>query len=337
MTTTARTSVLVAGLGSIGRRHARLLAERADVDVLICDPMEKFLEETTADLGKPPRGTYAKYADALAAKPDMVFITTPNHLHVPMGMAAIDAGCDLLVEKPVSDTLEEARKLVEAARRAGRFMAVGYMLRFDMGLARLKSVIDSGGIGTPVGGRAMIGSYITLLNARSPDRASRPGSLVVDYTHEMDFIRWLFGPTDRVMAAGARLGDVELKPEPNVFQTIMMMKNGTLVQIHFDYVQFPQRRIFEVYGDRGTLSYDFMSGEIRHFRHGRDHKWESLDVPPMTQRWDDLFRLEHESILTRRAAGQAPMVSGADGLAALADAQAMLRAAAEGAIIAVEA
>ena len=108
-----------------------------------------------------------------------------------------------------------------------------------------------------------------------------------------------------------------MRPEPNVFQMILKMKSGALVQVHMDYIQFPQRRIFEVYGDGGTLSYDFMTGEIRHFIFGKQHMWEDISVLPITDRWDGLFRAEHEMIFRRRNSGSAPLVSGQDGLRAL--------------------
>jgi predicted dehydrogenase len=234
-----------------------------------------------------------------------------------LGLQAIEEGVDVFVEKPISESLDAARNLVDAAESSGRFLQVGYMLRLDEGLCKLKKIVETAGVGNLVGGRAMIGTYITLLNAKSPDRINQLNSLIVDYTHELDFVRWFFGDVTDVMAMSSQIGDMELKPQPNVFQMILKMNNGALVQVHMDYVQFPQRRLFEIYGDRGTLIYDFMSGEIRHFRFQQEYKWEDMSVAPIMERWDDLFRKEHEAILSARANGAAPLVSGSDGLRAL--------------------
>jgi predicted dehydrogenase len=76
----------------------------------------------------------------------------------------------------------------------------------------------------------------------------------VDYTHDFDFIRWIFGEVTGVTAASATLGDLEIRPEPNVMQIILRTAAGSLVQVHMDYVQHPQRRILEVYGDRDTAA-----------------------------------------------------------------------------------
>lgn len=312
-----KTRVLIVGLGSIGRRHARLLSARTDVELYLCDTVSENRSQTLELLLNPPAGTYSVFSETLKAKPDIAFICVPNHLHVPLGLQAIEEGVDVFVEKPISDSLDAARNLVDAAESSGRFLQVGYMLRLDEGLCKLKKIVESGGVGNLVGGRAMVGTYITLLNAKSPDRINQLNSLVVDYTHELDFIRWFFGDVTDVMAMSSQLGDMELKPQPNVFQMILKMDNGALVQVHMDYVQFPQRRLFEIYGDRGTLIYDFMSGEIRHFHFQKEYEWEDVSVAPIMERWDDLFRKEHEAILLARANGTPPLVSGSDGLQAL--------------------
>jgi len=330
-----RVRILVAGLGSIGRRHARLLAERPEVDLLLCDPVAECRADVMAAIGRPAVES-ADYDDALAAGPALVFICTPNQQHAPMGVAAIAAGADVFVEKPVAETVAEATQLVVAAESAGRRLHVGYMLRFDPGLQAVKRVIDAGAVGTPCAGRAMLGSYVTLLNSRDRDKEVRPGSLVIDYTHEIDFIRWILGEISGVQAAGATLGDLERRAQPNIFQAILTLASGTLVQLHLDYVQYPQRRIFEVYGDRGTVSYDFMTGEIRHFGFEREYRWRCLDVAPLVSRVDDLFRAEHAAVLDDRLAATTTTAGGCDGLAALRVAEAAMTAAARATLVPVD-
>jgi predicted dehydrogenase len=325
----AHARILVVGLGSIGRRHARLLSERDDVILTICDSVAESRRETHGELARPASETADVHA-ALAAGQDAVIIATPNVSHLPIGLEAVAAGADLLVEKPLAVDVAAAATLAEASRHAGRFLQVGYMLRYDEGLARLKTWVDEGALGALVGGRAMVGTYVTLLNAKSPFRLSEPNALVSDYTHELDFLRWLFGPAAAVAAAGTSLGARDLRPEPNVFQLCLRMRSGALVQVHMDYVQFPQRRTLELYGDRATATYDFMTGEIRRFAHGREHRWEHHDVVPIVDRWDDLFRREHESFLAARRNGAVPVVGGEDGVAALALAEAAVTAAETG-------
>jgi predicted dehydrogenase len=312
-----KTRVLVVGLGSIGQRHARLLSERSDIELLLCDPVDQYRMQTLAALVNPQEAEYPEFSIALEADPDIVFVCVPNHLHVPIGLQAIENGVDIFVEKPISDSLKAARTLVKAAETAGRFLQVGYMMRLDEGLLKLKKIVDCGDLGNLVGGRAMIGTYITLLNAKNSDRINHPNSLIVDYTHELDFVSWFFGEIADLSAMGTSIGDLELRPHPNLFQINLRMKTGALVQVHMDYIQYPQRRIFEIYGDRGTLTYDFMTGQIRQYSFQRDYQWTDHSVLPITDRWDDLFRKEHEAMILARGNGEPPIVTGRDGLKAL--------------------
>lgn len=321
------TKVLVLGLGSIGQRHARLLSERADVEVILCDINENLRSQALDSLKKPPSDIFSLYPEALESCPDMVFICVPNHLHVPMALQAMERDIDVFVEKPISNSLEEAKELIEVSEKLNRFLQVGYMLRYDEGLIKIKNAIDKGELGNLVGGRAMIGTYVTLLNAKGTERIDIPDSLVVDYTHELDFIRWFFGDVVEIIAMKSRMGDLKLKAQPNIFQANIRFKTGALVQVHMDYIQFPQRRIFEIFGDRGTVYYDFMTGEIRQFSFQRENRWANKNVLPITDRWDDLFRKEHESILTRRLMGLKPFISGTDGLKALEIAEDAIRVA----------
>jgi predicted dehydrogenase len=306
--------VLVVGLGAIGLRHARLLSERQDIELSICEMAEESRKRAVLVLSDIKLSAYGDLADALREKPDVVFVCVPDKFHVPVGLQAMESGADIFVEKPVSDSIEAAESLVAAARELKKFMQVGYMLRLDEGLKKMKALIEKGDLGNLVGGRAMIGTYITLLNAKSNDREVNRNSLIVDYTHELDFIRWFFGNVIDIKAMSSRIGQMERRPDPNIVQILLKMENGALVQVHMDYIQFPQRRLFEVYGDKGTLSYDFMTGEIKMFHFHKEHVWENMNVIPIMERWDDLFRKEHDIFFSRRLAGMHPFVSGEDGL-----------------------
>lgn len=321
-----KTKVLVVGLGSIGLRHAKLLCERSDVELTICEMVEGNLAKAVSALSNNSVFTYSDLPNALSQKPEVVFICVPDKFHVSVGLQAIESEADIFVEKPVSDSVKSAQKLIATAETAKRFMQVGYMLRLDEGLIKMKKLVEDGQLGKLAGGRAMIGTYVTLLNAKSNDREINPNSLIVDYTHELEFIRWFFGDVIEIKAMSSSIGGLEKRPQPNIVQILLKMEDHALVQVHMDYIQFPQRRLFEIYGDKGTLSYDFMTGEIRKFNFQQEHTWENLDVTPVMDRWDDLFRKEHEIFFERRDTGVPPLVSGWDGLKVLEIAEKVIKA-----------
>jgi predicted dehydrogenase len=198
--------VLVIGLGSIGQRHSGLLAERPEVELVVCDGAAARLEETRRRLGDARVQLCDSVDAAMSHGPDVVFVCTPDASHVTLAMHALRAGADLFVEKPIAHSVSAATELVDAARQAGRFLQVGYMLRYDPGLQYIHRVVASGELGVVTGGRAMIGTYLTLVNAKNPYREREAFVLPYDYTHEFDFIRWIFGEPVDLVARGRSNG-----------------------------------------------------------------------------------------------------------------------------------
>lgn len=142
--------ILVVGLGSIGRRHARLLNARGDLAVELCEPEPASLELAYAEVGRLP--TYATYDEALRTRPEMMVIATPHDLHCAQTVQALEQGSHVLCEKPMSDRLADARTMLAAAelarQRSGAVLSVGFMLHFHPLLARLKQIVDDGTLGT---------------------------------------------------------------------------------------------------------------------------------------------------------------------------------------------
>jgi len=321
-----KTVVMVAGLGSIGARHARLLAERADVRLWLCDPDEARRANAQREAPRHER-VFASYEEALAGKPDAVFLATPNSLHVPMGLAAVQAGADVMVEKPISDSVEAAERLMTEADRLGRMVQVGYMLRYHPLLEELVRRVQAGDIGHLCGGTAVVGSYRTLILARTPYRMNERGALAHDYTHEFDYVRWLFGEAQSVSAMSARLGKPELLPAENIYLVNLRMKSGALVHVHMDYLQHPQRRVLELYGDHGEITADFDSGEIRSFPHGDTWRFDQQQSMPTMLLRDTLYRSQIDDFLRQRTGARKPRVTAADGLAAVKTAVAAIASA----------
>ena len=123
-----RLAVAVVGCGHLGTIHARLLAARSDVElVAVVDP--------SAD--SRGRVAQAHGCRALAEPRDLVgvadaaVVAAPTGLHAAVALPLLEAGLDLLVEKPLAATVEEARSIVVAARRHGRVVAVGHVERFN--------------------------------------------------------------------------------------------------------------------------------------------------------------------------------------------------------------
>jgi predicted dehydrogenase len=317
----ARLKVLVVGCGSIGKRHARLWTERPEAEVWVCDALDANLKAAVAEA--PGARPFADYEQALAAGPDAVWVCTPNHLHMPMSLAALEAGCHVMCEKPLADTVANARAIAQAAAASDRFCCVGYTMRSHGGMRRVLEVVESGVLGTLVGGRAMVGTYFTLMCATTPYRMQEENALIVDYTHLLDYLRLIFGDLERVSAESNTLGDLEMRPRPNLFSLLLRYASGALVQCHMDYIQHPQRHTLELYGDRRVLVHDFQTGEMQLY----DRDKPGYEVEHITVARDDIYRVQIGEFLRGIRGEQTPLATAEDGVAALQAAAAAIESA----------
>jgi len=186
----------VIGTGAISQIvHVPIFAEREDVDLLaVSDADSHKARALSKRFGVP----LVLDDDALIAHPDLdaVVICTPNYLHEPMAIAALEAGKHVFVERPLATTSAGVRRVLDAAERAGRVLVPAVPHRFRPGVAALRSFIAGGELGTLYAAR---GSWLTRLmpgsrlNWRS-DRAEAGGGALIDLgVPALDLCMWLIG------------------------------------------------------------------------------------------------------------------------------------------------
>ena len=106
----AKRRIAVVGCGSIGRRHARVLSARQELAVELCESHPDHLQRALREVGEVP--THASFESLLATRPELVVIATPHRLHAEMSIRSLQAGCHVLCEKPMSDSLAQARRML---------------------------------------------------------------------------------------------------------------------------------------------------------------------------------------------------------------------------------
>jgi predicted dehydrogenase len=254
MSSTTNKTVLIAGCGSIGHRHARLLSERPDVVLWGCDLSKEMLESICSKATIERQ--FSDHRDALKERPDLVWVCTPEEGHAAIAVDALRAGADVFCEKPLADSIESGQAIVDEVRQTGRTLFVGYVLRCESGINLIKKLMDEKRIGTVISAEASVGDYETLVAYCKTDHVLRgKDTLVRDYSHEIDYLRWFFGEPVEVAAMSDCLGDFEKMPDPNIVEAILRFESGALVRLHLDYMQDPGRRSILLVGDRGRISY----------------------------------------------------------------------------------
>lgn len=191
--------IAIVGGGLIGERHARFAAAEPGCElVAIADPAPA-IEKLAAGCGARWYRDHVEMLDA--ERPQGVIVATPNRLHVPVGRACIERGIAALVEKPLADTLEAARELVETAERAGVALMTGHHRRFNPLVEAAHAILRSGELGDLLAVNA-------LWSARKPDdyfetawrREPGGGPILINLIHDIDCLRHLCGEIEEVRA-----------------------------------------------------------------------------------------------------------------------------------------
>jgi predicted dehydrogenase len=278
---------LIAGLGSVGRRHLRNLRALGERDILLYRTHRATLPDD--ELAGLPEETDLRRA--LDYRPDAVIVANPTALHLDVAIPAAEAGCSILMEKPVSASLERLDALQTALQRGGGKLAGGFMFRFHPGLQRIKGWLAEGVIGTPVSACAAWGEYLPSWHPWEDYRntyAARPdlgGGVVLTLCHPLDYLHWMLGEAEAVTAFTGRQGlDLEVIDTAEIG---IKFRCGALASVHLDYVRRPAKHTLEIVGSGGTITWDNADGTACLAQVGPDGKagdWQLFPVPESFER-----------------------------------------------------
>jgi predicted dehydrogenase len=323
---TMKQHFLVIGCGSIGQRHIRNLRALGVADIGAYDSNAERLDRVTHEYGVSPCSSIEA---GLASQPDAVLVCTPPHLHTLVAQQAIDAGAHVLVEKPIAHTLDGLDDLLRTADDRRRILYVAYNLRFHVGLLKLKALLDSGAIGRPLVIRAEVGQYLPEWRPTQDYRAgynvrsAMGGGIILDASHELDYVRWLCGEVEGVYCAAGHLSDLEMDTEDTAAITLRF-SNSTIGQVHLDCIQRGYARNCKIIGSEGSLFWEFKEG-VRHLL--PDKTWHTF---PMTPDPNEMYLAEMRHFMSCVRGEEEPLVDGATGKRVLEIALAAKESAARG-------
>ncbi|MDY6868317.1 MAG: Gfo/Idh/MocA family oxidoreductase [Chloroflexota bacterium] len=321
---------LIAGLGSIGRRHLRNLLALDERDILLY----RTHRSTLSDDELAPFPVETDLEAALAHQPDAVIVSNPTALHMAVAIPAAENGCHILLEKPIVGKMnQEVEVLSQAAAKNGARILVGFQFRYHPVLNQIHSLIQSGDLGRPYSFRAHWGEYLPGWHPWEDYRqgyAARKdlgGGVVNTLSHPLDYVRWLFGEGITLSAVTGQISDLELDVE-DLAEIILKFKDGCVGSIHLDYFQRPPAHWLEVNCEKGHIHWDNDPGRAHVYRVDRD-EWENLELPVDFER-NDLFLAEMRHFLEVVAGKASPRVSLDDGVKALKLTEAVHRSAETG-------
>jgi len=262
MTAAVPETVLVVGSGSIARRHIRnLLAlgvARVDVvtgrnltgDDLFSDSRVRVLPEIPDD--------HAEVA--------VVATATDNHLAATRELVA--AGTHVLIEKPLAAWVTpDLQHLIDEAESRGAVVRVAYNMRLLPVIERVRALLTDGAIGRPLFARIEAGQWLPDWR---PDRdyrdsysvsAERGGGVALDLSHEIDYMRFLFGRPESWAVRRAKTGTLTPDCE-DVFEGVYHFPAGFTCSVHLDYLERTPRRRLRVVGSTGEIECDIVGHRL---------------------------------------------------------------------------
>lgn len=267
----SKVRIAVAGAGLIGQRHIEeVVASDAAELAAIVDPSPPAVE-LAERLGVP---LHPSLAELFAAdQPDGVILATPNQLHVDGGLECVAAGVPVIVEKPLGDTVDGARKLVEAAAAAGVPLLTGHHRNYSSNMAKAREVVSSGVLGRLVGvvGTATFYKPDDYFEVGDGWR-SKPGGgpILLNLTHEVNNLMALCGDIVAVQATASSA--TRGFPVEDTAAMVFRFANGALGTFMLSdtaasprsweqtsgenrsYAAYPDEDCYHVFGTRGSLS-----------------------------------------------------------------------------------
>ncbi|PWJ24209.1 putative dehydrogenase [Branchiibius hedensis] len=341
--------IAVAGAGLIGRRHIEeIVACDATRLVGVLDPAPTG-REVAAAYDVPCVDSWPDLFDR--CRPDGVIVATPNAQHVPGGLACIEAGIPVLVEKPLAPTTAEAEVLVAAAETSGVPLLVGHHRQHSPLLRETRAIIDSGALGSIV---AVSGSATFAKPADYFDvgggwrREPGGGPVLINLVHDVNALLGLFGPIVQVeaIAANATRGF----PVEDTAAILFRFASGALgtftlsdaaaspwsweqtAQENLAYPTFPDEDCYRISGTLGSLGVPTM--RLRTTT-GEPSWWSPMQTRVLeVHRTDPLAeQIAHFAAVIRGEC--APLVTGRSGLETLRVIDAIEQSIARGAEMAV--
>jgi predicted dehydrogenase len=272
---------LIAGFGSIGRRHFHNLLTLGERDIVFYHTHHSTLPDN--ELADFPVETDLRAA--LAYNPDAVIISNPTALHLDVAIPAAHCGCHLLIEKPISHSMARLEELQQVIQQNHNKVLVGYQYRFHPGLRQVKKLLDDAAIGEPLSVHAHWGEYLPNWHPWEDYKqgyAARPelgGGVLLTLSHPLDYLRWLLGEVESLSAFTSQNG-LNMTVEDDA-EILLQFENGLLGSVHLDYNQRPASHWLEIIGTQGTLRWDNSDQTVRLAQVNQDGnagKWQGF--PP---------------------------------------------------------
>ncbi len=313
---------LVIGSGTMARRYITILNDILKNPKINCLPSSK-----NSSISTYPgiNNLFESLDEALESSPQSVFIASPATTHLFYATPFLKRRIPTLIEKPLSHSIEEIKKYKTILDKSENYTEVAYCLRYLPSAKIFKEIIQNNEQVTSIYKVIIeVGQYLPdwrpELDYRKSVSANKAkgGGVLLELSHEIDYINWIFGPINEVICSLSNSGGLEINSEDSVDAIISAGKLP--INLHMDFLQRKPVRYCKVIGKEGNLIWDVLSDSIFFENH---HKQNSIIYQRIEFEKDYMYRKMIEEFLKMSIKSPKPNVKISDANAVLDIIQAM--------------
>lgn len=259
--------VALVGGGSMGRHHARVVAESGATELAaIVDPHPGA--EEIAALRQAP--LVSSIDELLRGEPpELAIVAVPTQAHAEIAAQLLEAGVPVLVEKPIAANLEEAERMISLAREQGLVLAVGHVERFNPAVRALRAKLRGDELGR-------VFQVHTRRLSPFPARVGDTGVAFDLATHDLDLMCELAGTPIRLSAESDRKAH---RSHEDLLAAILRFENGIIGLLEVNWLTPTKVRQLTVTGERGTFVVDYLNQHLTLYENAHESEsWSALDI-----------------------------------------------------------
>jgi len=310
----------IIGCGSISSNHISSLTQISSAQIIACcDIVPQKAEEAAERIGCKAYYDYIEMLDT--EKPDVVHICTPHHLHASMAIAAMERGCHVLTEKPMSIKLEDAEKMVAAADKNGVSLGVVFQNRFNAGSCMAKEMLESGKMGRVLAARSVLtwhcpNDYYLQSDWKGTWSKEGGGVIMSQAIHTFDRVRWLVdSKVVQVEASVHNYAHPAMQVEDSA-DGVIHFENGVLYAFYtMSYFSYDAPTETEIHCENGTI---ILRADEAIIRMNDGHEYAARRNPAEHADGQDSWSVSHRKQICQfyeaLEKGEAPLIDGAEGL-----------------------
>jgi predicted dehydrogenase len=254
----------IIGLGSIGKRHLRLIAKiRPDIEIIV---MRSGYGDACEE-EKMATKTVHSISEVVSENVQAAIVSSPATLHLEQSLKLAKFGVHLLIEKPISHTLDGVNELLKISKESNLIVMVGYVLRYDPGAIKFKNWLDSKVKGKILHARIECGSYLPDWRQKQDYKktvSALPelgGGALLELSHELDYLHWFFGKPKSVQAQIRNSGALNINVEDQV-DLLITSKQNYCISVQIDFSRRHVERICKVLTVEGELIWDAVNKSV---------------------------------------------------------------------------